>query len=409
MSARCIVLFFVVLELTLHASLGDQFVQKAGPVVEGVAIEQDESQFIVRPYLGDDKTVTLLRTEVTEVLPDSQETADFLALREESAIRTAVTPAQFAELLERKIPAFQSKYPSTRYRPELDRMLDELKADQLRLTNGSVKIAGLWLDHDQLNLEKYQVSAAMLQEAMASAEARGDWISALNAFQNLKANFAASRAYVDGIEIAARVLPRLGKLEEQKLQQYRLNLLQLSLSLTETPSHIRADLERADRRESESVEAAIADQRATGVRWPTVVPRSETGFEEMFEQIAQEEAALAKLPRNKYRTSVNAAIKAIESAAKRDLASAQSCLKTAEEMWPENEMLPRISASIEQARQARQKAIVQPIARAQPEQGLILGKNYPRIICIACAGFCFLLAAILYLRRVQRSRRRYIG
>ena len=110
MSGRCFVFIFVVLIVTVRASLGDVFVPKTGKTVEGVAIEQDSSQLIVRPYVGDGTTVTFLRTDLADVLPDSQETADFLALRAESAIKTVLGSSPFTELLERKIPAFESKY-----------------------------------------------------------------------------------------------------------------------------------------------------------------------------------------------------------------------------------------------------------------------------------------------------------
>ena len=408
MSGRCFVFIFVVLIVTVRASLGDVFVPKTGKTVEGVAIEQDSSQLIVRPYVGDGTTVTFLRTDLADVLPDSQETADFLALRAESAIKTVLGSSPFTELLERKIPAFESKYPSTRFRQELEKIVDRLKADQLRLARGSVKIAGLWLDHDRVNLEKYQVNAAMLHEAMASAEARADWTGALNAFQNLRINFPASRAYVEGIDIAIRVLPQLRKLEEEKLQRYRLDLLRLNLSLVETPSHLRADLIKAARRESEGIDAAIAEQREKRMRWPTLFPRSEKGFEEIYEQITQETGTLAKLPRTKYRESIDAVINALQSIENRDPASAESLLRQAKAAWPENEMLDRISNSIQEIHDV---SVAPSAQRREPEQvsPLFIIKNYPRSICAGSAVFCFLLAAAILLRRAQRSRRGYIG
>src|SRR5262249_15097250 len=102
-SGRCFVLFLVALIGTVRASLGDVFIPKSGESVEGVAIEQDGDQFIVRPYIGDGSTITFLRSDLANVLPDSQETADFLALRTEATIKTALSSARFTELLERKI------------------------------------------------------------------------------------------------------------------------------------------------------------------------------------------------------------------------------------------------------------------------------------------------------------------
>ena len=408
MSGRYFALLLVVLMVTVRASFGDLFVRKSGETIEGAAIEQDDDQLVIRPYIADGATVSVSRADLANVLADPQETADFLELRTEATIRTALGPGQFTEVLERRIPAFEAKYPSTKYRLELVKLVDQLKADQLRLAGGSVKIAGVWLAHDQVNQAKYQVSAAMSEEAMASAEARRDWTSALNAFQNLRTNFPASRAYVDGIDIAIRVLPQLRRLEEEKLQRYRLDMLRSSLNLAEAPSHVRADLARAEQRESESVEAAIADQREKGMRWPTLFPRSEKGFDGMYEQIAQEIDTLAKLPRNKYRESIDAAISALQSIESRDVISAKSFLEKARTAWPENEMIDRISQSIQEMSRA---LVVPSIQRAEPARVLPLSiiRNYAWSICACGAAFCFLLAGAIMLRRAQRSRRRYIG
>jgi hypothetical protein len=84
-------------------------------------------------------------------------------------------------------------------------------------------------------------------------------------------------------------------------------------------------------------------------------------------------------------------------------------LKRAEAAWPENEMIYRISQSIEEIRRA---LVVTSTPRSpEPEQvwPLLIIKNYPRSICAGCAAFCFLLVAVILLRRAQRSRRRYIG
>ena len=408
MSERYCAFLLVFLIVTVHASFGDVFVRKSGETIEGAAIEQDDNQLVVRPYIGDGATVTVSRSDLANVLPDPQETAEFLELRTEGTIRTALGPGQFSEILERRIPAFEAKYPSTKYRLEIVKLVDQLNADQLRLAGGSVKIAGVWLDHDQVNQAKYQVSAAILEEAMASAEARGDWISALNAFQNLRTNFPASRAYVDGIDIAIRVLPQLRRFEEEKLQRYRLDMLRLSLSLAETPSHVRADLATAERRESESVDAAIADQRERGMRWPTLFSRSEKGFDEMYEQIAQEIDTLGRLPRSKYRASIDAAISALQSLERRDVISAKSFLEKAQAAWPENEMIDRISQSIQEMIRA---SAVPSTQRPEPARVLPLSiiRNYAWSICAGGAAFCFLLAAVIMLRRAQRSRRKYIA
>src|SRR5262245_52850360 len=130
MSGRCFAFLLVTLLVTVRASFGDLFVQKSGETIEGVAIEQDDNQLVVRPYIGDGATITLSRTNLADVLPDPQETADFLELRTQATIRTALGPGQFTEILERRIPAFETKYPSTKYRTELVRLADQLKADQ---------------------------------------------------------------------------------------------------------------------------------------------------------------------------------------------------------------------------------------------------------------------------------------
>jgi hypothetical protein len=399
-------LSFLALCFTVGLSFGDIFVLRSGDRIDGTIVREDDQTLTIKPYLSEAAPVSLARIDLQEFLPDSAETLEFLALRKEADIKTALSPEVFAQLLDRRIPAFKTKYPNSRFRSELDRLGAAVQADRTSAMAGSVKIAGLWLKQGQVDPEKYQVNAAMSLEAMESASARGDRPAALNAFENIRLRYPASRAYIYSIGSAMELMKQLRRIEIHACQDFRLQLLQTGLALQELPEQARQDLLTAHRREKDQIDATIVEQKEHGVRWPAVLPHSENGFEEIVRQIDEELTALRSLPIEKYRQSIDLAIHAIRTLDAQDVAGARSLLGQARAAWPENEMLNSIAASIERAdNPARDAGQTDPRPRnafldlpQQYEKGFLIG-----ITTLVLFGIVWLVR-----RRIIRMRKRSV-
>jgi hypothetical protein len=397
-------LSFLALCFTVGLSFGETFVLKSGDRIDGAVVREDDQTVTVKPFFSEAAPVSVMRTDLQERLPDSAETLAFLALRKEADIKTALGPEVFAQLLDRKIPAFGAKYPNSKFRSDLDRIGAALQADRDSAMAGSVKIAGLWLRQDQLDPEKYQVNAAMSLEAMESASARGDRPGALNAFENLRIRYPASRAYVYSIDSAIELMKQLRKIEIGGRQDFRLQLLQTGLALQELPEQARQDLLTAHRREADRIDATIVEQREHGVRWAPVLPHSENGFEEIVRQIDKELTALRSLPIEKYRQSIGLAIDAIRALDAQDVAGARSLLGQAGDAWPDNEMLQSIRARIDRAAKPTAES-----ADFRPRNALLdLAERYQKPFLIG--GAILVLGAMGWLvrRRIVRMRKRSV-
>lgn len=389
---------------TVGLSFADTVVLKSGDRIDGAIVREDDQTLTIKPYRSEAAQVSVARIDLQERLPDSAEALEFLALRKEADIKTALGPEVFAQLLDRKIPAFGAKYPNSKFQSDLDRIGTALQADRNSAMAGSVKIAGLWLRQDQLDPEKYQVNAAMSLEAMESASARGDRSGALNAFENLRIRYPASRAYVYSIDSAIELMKQLRRIEMRGRQDFRLQLLQTSLALQELPEQARQDLLTAHRRESDQIDATIVEQKEHGVRWPSVLPRSENGFEEIVRQVDEELTALRSLPLERYRQSIDLAIRAIRALDAQDVAGARPLLDQAKGAWSENEMLQSTAARIDRA--------TKPTADLQstdfhPRNALLdLAERSQKPFLIG--GTILVLGAIGWLvrRRIVRMRKR---
>jgi hypothetical protein len=409
MSVRTVFLSFLGFILAVVSSSGDTFVTKTGLRIEGRAIDENGETITVRKYISDSGPVPIARADLQEIFPDTQETAEFLTILDSAEIKTAIGPAVFDQLIERKIPLFESKYPKTLYRAELDRLANRLKQDKKREASGAVKIAGVWLNRDQVNQEKYQVSAALLHESMEYSVALGDWPTALNAFQNLRLNYQGSRAYVEAIELAIEILPRFRKSLEEKLQGYRLELLRAYLNLAGTPDAVKQTMTSAARREAEQMEVSINKQRRNGVRWPTTTPHSEKDFTEIGNQINEELDALTKLPVAGYRASIDATNHARQAIGGHDLSGGQSLLNQARSSWPENEMIGQVSKQIVIEEKAQTDAAIAERAKLETTRSAQASELMPTkkyLTASLCALALLILGVFgwLILRKTKRRR-----
>jgi hypothetical protein len=397
-------LSFLAPSFTVGLSFGDTFVLKSGERIDGAIVQEDDQTLTVKPYLSEATPMSVARIDLQERLADSSETLEFLALRKEADIKTALSPEVFAQLLDRKIPAFETKYPNSRFRGDLDRLGAALQADRTSAMAGSVKIAGLWLKQDQVDPEKYQVNAAMSLEAMESASARRDRPAALNAFENLRIRYPASRAYVYSIDSAIELMKQLRKIEIRGRQDFRLQLLQTGLTVQELPEQARQDLLTAHRREADQIDATIVEQKEHGVRWPSVLPHSENGFEEIVRQIDEELTALRSLPIEKYRQSIGLATDAIRVLDAQDVARARSLLGQARAAWPENEMLQSIGARIDRAAKPTAES-----ADFRPRNALLdSAERYQKPLLIGGAILVVGAMGWLVRRRIVRMRKRSV-
>jgi hypothetical protein len=398
-------LSFLALCFTVVLSSADTFVLKSGERIDGAVAREDDQTLTVKEFADDAALVSIARSDLQDRLPDSPETLEFLALRKEADIKTALGPDVFAQLLDRKIPAFESRYPRTRYQHELNRLGAALRAEKSSAEEGSVKIAGLWLKREQVDPEKYQVNAALSLEAMESATARGDRPGALNAFENLRIRYPASRAYVLSIDSAIQLMTQLRRAEIRGLQEYRLQLLQTGLTLQELPEQARQDSVTAHRRDAEQVEATIAEQRGHGVRWPSILPRTENGFGEIVLQIDEELTALRNLPIEKYRQSIDSAIQATRELDRQDLVHARSLLSQAQTSWPENEMLQTIATRIDRAAKPADET---SRAKSTSNSFFDFARRYESAFLIGCSVLVLSLLGWLTWRRIQRMRKRSV-
>ena len=414
MSVRTVFISFAAFTITIVSSFGDTFVTRSGNRIEGRAIDENNDAITVRKYIGDGDSITIARGDLQEILPDTQETAEFLTILDSADIKTAIGPNVFNQLIERKIPSFETKYPQTRYRANLDRLSIRLNQDKSREAAGAVKIAGVWLNRDQVNQEKYQVSAALLHESMEYSVAVGDWPSALNAFQNLRVNYQGSRAYVEAIDLAIEVLPQFRRALEEKLQGYRLELLRAYLNQAGTPDSVKQTVTNATRRETEQIEAAINEQRRNGVRWPTPTPRSEKDFAAFNDQIAEELALLTKLPLAQYRASIDATNRARQAVIGHDLTAAQTFLNQARTSWPENEMIGQVAKQISIEKKTQEDAAATERAKLEAARLARASELMPpnRYLTASLSAFALLILGSfgwLALRRSKRSRRRLVS
>jgi hypothetical protein len=385
-------------------SFGETYILKSGDPLEGRVDRDDGYVVTLVPYGTVGNYQIISKSDIVEVRRDSPKTLEFFALEQAAEIHTALSPVLYDQFIERRIPSYLKSHSDTPFRVEINTLLTRLKQDRMQFDAGKVKVAGVWLDRDEVDDEKYQMTAALVLETMESNVSREDWFGALNTFHQLEVSYPFSRAFVEGVPLALGILDRLQVKIYLMQQESRIRKLANSLKIQEESEAVRAQVASVAQQEKEKGEITVRIQRDSGVLWPDITPKSEDDFEQLRRQMINQEMELSQIHLSLRVKSIEKAVKAREALKAGNCVESVDLLMQSQAAWGENQMIPVIAVELLPviAQIEHQK-----IAEAQHAVKTVNRTSNPWVMIYIVGGVIGLLSgAIFLIRRFFKSRRR---
>ena len=354
----------VLLALSAPAIRADLVVLKSGEKIEGRVVSESPAEVRIEVQVSagivDERVIP--RAEIDKLEKIAPDEAAWTTHKSLQPGANSLPAAQYEQILTR-LKAFATQYPQSAHLADAKSSIAAFEAEKKRVDEGELKLDGDWLSKDEAQKERYQINGMLTLNFMRSEQARGDLISALNAFDLLEKQFPNSKSLPEAIELAIKMLTPLKAQAAARVAAFPTEKAAtekaISAALEPSKSEMRAAADRA----KAAGDSAVAAAQQKGLKWPPFIPKSELAMKQIAEKAGIDLTRLGAIDLGKIRQSIELTDKARQAIAANDFAAAEEALKKARPLWEGNELLPRLAADLAAAKAA---AAAKPAATPTP-------------------------------------------
>lgn len=198
-------------------AMSDEIQMLDGKVYKNCSIEQESAtsiSFMVNISKGIKDAVTVQKDKVKLVIRSTPDEKAFAKLAE-----TYGTPSSSDNKLTwanegiKACEGLLAKYPKTKLKPDVDKLTEGLKAiakeEMDRLAKEEAERKAAEPTPEELMKGRYDIEANKLLEAMKSKAKQANAVGAMQAYDSLNKNYKFSQAFVEGTDLAEKLLPQL--------------------------------------------------------------------------------------------------------------------------------------------------------------------------------------------------------
>jgi hypothetical protein len=250
----------------------------------------------------------------------------------------------------KKLNPFLAAHQSSPRAKDVTRKIIDLEAEKKRITeSGQIKLDNRWLSAAEYAAEKYQVDAAVVLTELQEAQARNDFVSVLNLFDQLEKTHPLSAAYLDAVEPARKAAETFNLRVTQEIGLIPTKKADRDQVIERTPAPERATMRAAIERQEAQALLLVEQARKRGLRFYPPISDENT-LRELQRSITDTLTRLRNPALKNQQQAVQAARDANRQLAENDLDAAEASLAAAQKAWSNYEALNRLKARIEGAR-----------------------------------------------------------
>ena len=331
------------LAMLVTTAMADSITLKSGERIEGKVTKETDKEVTIETRSGgivDERK--LLRTDIEKVDKMSPEIAAYQALERVQLGQNSFPATQYEPYIA-ALQSYVTQFPNSIRTIDVQKTLNDFKAEQQRVEAGDAKIDGQWLGKAEVEKEKAQIGGRLAYNYMKSQATAADYVGALNTFVALEKTYPGASTMPDAIELAQKLIPAVKTEVERAIPEQKILKDQRDKGIKTTNSSTeRATMEAAAKKEDEAADAAAAAAEA-GNRWAPLIKHNAKCLTVLLARTSKESQRLAALHPEKMRQSITASEAAREALKNGNVDAAAASLKEATTLWPANEVAKRLA------------------------------------------------------------------
>ena len=328
----------------MAAAWADTVTLKNGEKIEGKVTAETDAELTIEIVSGgvvDERKVA--KADVAKV---DKMSADEIAWGPLQNLKLGENslPAEQYDLIIAPLKDFTTKYPDSKHRSEAEQILGDFDGEKARVSGGEVKLGGKWMTKEEVERERYQISATIALNYMKSQAARGDAVGAMNTFEIIQKQFEGARAYLEAVGLARQVTASLKAAATQRLAALPAENAERERGLKANAGLEKVQLKQEMESEKRNNENALADAKRAGLKWPPFLRRSEAALKDLVKLSTDAQSKLSQVDLAKAAQSIQLAADIRADLDRQDAEAAGKKIRQAQQLWPKNELLVRLNA-----------------------------------------------------------------
>lgn len=347
------------------SGFADTVVLLDGTKVEGKVTAETDTEVVIDEKIsaGITDSRTIKKSEILSVTKEAPDEVAWQALKNMKVGPNSL-PAASYDSVANALTNFTTQYPKSAHVADAEKIAAEFAADKKRVDGGEVKLDDKWLSKEEVQKERYQISALLALNYMKQQSAT-DTIGALNTFAAIEKTYPGARVYPDAIELAKTLLASLKTEVDRRIPIVTAQKLEQEKTIAAAVDPQRSEIRAAIKRDMDAADAVLTAADKQNLKWPPLIVSSDKSLQKLAGKIPSETSRLAALPIAKMRASITAAETARAAFEKQDLAATETSLKEATSAWSQNELATRLQTELTAAK-ALAKAAPAPVATPAP-------------------------------------------
>jgi hypothetical protein len=250
----------------------DILILKNGTKHEGNVLSESPTsirmKYRLTPKIWDEKDFQ--RADIQELIKQTPQEVELVELKKILPTADLLAADRYEQIIQDQVRPFITKYQGTPEAKEAEAIAATLEEEKKKVSNGETKLAGKWLNATETKAEEYNIAAYKLLAEMRASKAKGNWIEALQVFDQFSRSrppYIASTYYGEAVTEAMECMDKLGSILTKMAGEQPIISKQREEGLRKMDRDEQSRTKAAIDEEKNTWRAQADAQKRNGVRW----------------------------------------------------------------------------------------------------------------------------------------------
>lgn len=304
------------------------------PPLEGRVVSEtpDSVTFEFRPSPKILDSKTFKREEIAELIILTPDEAAFQLVKKLLPTADLMSPTDYSKTIDEKIKPFLTKFPTSKRLEEVKAILKTYEDELAKINDGGQKVDGVMITKEERAWNGYVIEARVLRLLIQQDIEAKNYKDALDKIYRMEREFKATPAYVEALDLQAKLLDDYEKQLVQMQSENAILLKDREERMKNLDNAARLAAQDEIKREEAAFREKLLQEKKDRVPVPSANPYMLNTVRDAQTQIIKVRAELAKVDKAKIKEAADMVVRALNEGNKGNAAGAYNLIEAVSQM-----------------------------------------------------------------------------